>query len=532
VTVAFHPALRLLRPAEISRRNRLRQRLATHRTSALVVAALVVVVGLAHGVNFDGYPFRLNDDEGTYAAQAMAFLHDGRLSHYTYWYDHPPFGWMTIAAYAGLTGGFDRTPTVVSMVREVMLLADLVTSALLFVLMRRLHFSRWTASVAVLAFGLSPLSVYFHRLGFLDNLEMVWVSLAMVLAASPRRSLGSVFGSAVCFAAAVLTKETAGVLLPALLWLLLQQHGPGSRGWALGVFLPTFFGISFAYPLYAILKNELLEGPGHVSLLWALRWQLVSRQSTGSVLDTGSVTYAMVGSWLDTDRWLLLGGALVLPAGLCIRPLRPFAVALAVQIALMCRGGYLPQAFVIALLPFSALLIAGVGEVVWTSRLTRTVPARASRWWRWGTRAAGRTGVAVVTAGILVFAVWGAPGWASGLRIAATQKPSTYSLQATEWIKHNIPRHTTIVVDDNVWGDLKLAGYTNQIWLYKIDLDPEVNRTLLPNGYRDIRYVILLQLSPDMLKGMPTLQEAIEHSRIVTAFGEGRARLIVREVDR
>jgi uncharacterized phosphosugar-binding protein len=68
--------------------------------------------------------------------------------------------------------------------------------------------------------------------------------------------------------------------------------------------------------------------------------------------------------------------------------------------------------------------------------------------------------------------------------------------------------------------------------LYKVDLDPEVNRTLLPNGYRDIRYVILLQLSPDMLKGMPTLQEAIEHSRVVTTFGEGHARLIVREVNR
>ena len=527
MTVALHAPPRILRPARISRRDRLRKWLVNHRTSLLVVAALLVVVGLAHGINFDGYPFRLNDDEGTYGDQAMAFLYEGKLSHYTYWYDHPPLGWMTIAAYAALTGGFRRTPTVVSMVREVMLLAHLVTSTLLFALVRRLHFSRWTASVAVLAFGLSPLAIYFHRLGFLDNLEMVWLSLAMVLAASPRRSLGSVVACAACFAAAVLTKETAGILLPALLWLLLQGHGHGNRRWALGVFLPTFFGISFAYPLYAILKNELFEGPGHVSLLWALRWQLVGRQSTGSVLDRSSVTYAMVHSWLDTDRWLLLGGALLMPAGLCIRRLRPFAVALAVQLALMCRDGYLPQAFVIALLPFAALLIAGVGEVVWTSRLAGTVPARASRWFRW----CDRTGVAAVTAVILVFAVWGVPRWASGLRTAATQKPSEYSVQATEWIERNIPRHTTIAVDDNIWGDLKLAGYTNQIWLYKIDLDPEVNRTLLPHGYRDIRYVILLQLSPDMLKGMPTLQQAIEHSRVITTFGDGNARLIVRKVD-
>jgi 4-amino-4-deoxy-L-arabinose transferase-like glycosyltransferase len=529
VTVVSPPLPRIMRPAEAGRRGSLRHRLAAHRGSALVLVALLIVVGLAHGINFDGYPFRLNDDEGTYGAQAMAFLHEGKLSHYTYWYDHPPLGWMTIAGYAWLTGGFDRTATVVTMVREVMLVAHLVTSALLFVLMRRLRFSRCAAAVAVLAFGLSPVAVYFHRLGFLDNLEMVWLSLAMVLAASTRRSLGSAFASAVCFAAAVLTKETAGVLLPALLWLLLQQHSAENRSWALGVFLPTFFGISFAYPLYAILKNELFEGPGHVSLLWALHWQLSGRESTGSVLDTSSVTHAMVGSWLDIDRWLLLGGVLLIPAGLAVRRLRPFAVALGLQVAVMCRGGYLPQAFVITLLPFAALLIAGVGEVVWRSR---PVPDRASTWWRWCARVVSRTGVVVVTTGALLFAVWGAPGWASGLRTAATEKPGAYSAQATAWIKQNIPRHTTIAVDDNIWGDLRLAGYTNQIWLYKVDLDPEINRTLLPNGYRDIRYVILLQLSPDMLKGMPTLLEAIEHSRIVTTFGEGHARLIVREVDR
>jgi hypothetical protein len=417
------------------------------------------------------------------------------------------------------------------MVREVMQVANLVTTALLYMLMRRLHFSRCTSSVAVLVFGLSPLSIFFHRLGFLDNLEMAWVCGALVLAASPRRSLGSVFGCAVCFAAAVLTKETAGVLLPALVWLLLQHHPAGNRGWAMGVFIPTFFGISFAYPLYAILKNELFVGEGHVSLLWALRWQLFERESTGSVLDTGSVSFALVRSWIGIDRWLLVAGALLVPAGLGIRRLRPFAVALGIQLALLCRGGYLPQALVITLLPFAAVLIAGVGEVLWKSCLTRLADPRAASWWRWCTFSVQRVGVAAVTVAVLAFGVWGAPGWASALHTAATQNPGAYSTQATRWIKENIPRDTTIVVDDNIWGDLKLAGYTRQVWLYKVDLDPEVNRKLLPNGYRDIRYVILLQLPPKMLKGMPTLVEAIDHGHIVATFGEGRAKLVIRKID-
>ncbi|GAA0794711.1 glycosyltransferase family 39 protein [Spirilliplanes yamanashiensis] len=505
-----------LRPAATTRRDRLRAGLTRHRADLLVAAALLLVVGLAQGINFDGYPWRLNDDEGTYGAQAYAFLEHGRLSHYTYWYDHPPFGWMTIAAYAWLTDGFDRAPTAVTVVREAMLVATVVACGFLYLLLRRLDLPRYAAAAAVLLFGLSPVAIFFHRLGFLDNLEMAWTLAAFAVIASPRRSLGSVFAGALLFAAAVLTKETAGILLPALLWLLAQRHRPGHRGWAFAVFLPTFVAVGCLYPLYAILKNELFEGPGHVSLIGALKWQLVDRESSGSLLDPGSVTHALTRSWLDVDGWLLLGALALLPAAMAVRTLRPFGLAYGLQILLMCRGGYLPQAYVISLLPFAAIIIAGTGAALWSWR-----PAPR--------RTAGRA--AVLTA-LLVFAVAGAPAWASALHTATTQNPSVYSRQATQWIKDNVPRDATIVVDDNIWTDLERAGYTRQTWLYKVDLDPEVNATLLPNGYRDIEYVILLQLPPDMLKGMPTLVQAIDNSHVVTTFGEGNAKIVVRKVDR
>lgn len=56
----------------------------------LAVTAAVLVVGL------EGNPQRI-DDEGTYAAQAWSVFHLGGLTHYTYWYDHPPLGWIQIA---------------------------------------------------------------------------------------------------------------------------------------------------------------------------------------------------------------------------------------------------------------------------------------------------------------------------------------------------------------------------------------------------------------------------------------------------
>ena len=36
------------------------------------------------------------DDEGTYTSQAFSVLEDGRLAPYTYWYDHPPLGWIQL----------------------------------------------------------------------------------------------------------------------------------------------------------------------------------------------------------------------------------------------------------------------------------------------------------------------------------------------------------------------------------------------------------------------------------------------------
>jgi hypothetical protein len=219
-----------------------------------------------------------------------------------------------------------------------------------------------------------------------------------------------------------------------------------------------------------------------------------------------------------------LAAVVLIPVAFAVHRLRPFAFALALQAILMCRGGYVPQAYVIALLPFAAIIVAGAGAALWSWRRGRpaaTVLGRAAR----------LTGPALVVAAVLTFGAVGAPAWGSALHTAATQHPSDYSGQATQWIRQNVPRDATIVVDDNIWGDLELAGYTRQTWLYKVDLDPEVNATLLPHGYRDIKYVVLLQLPPNMLKSMPTLVQAIDHSFIVTTFGDGDAKIIVRKVN-
>ena len=68
-------------------------------TGAVLLAVLLLATGLLHGWNMYQSPgTTVTDDEGTYVAQAWALLHLGQLADYTYWYDHPPVGWMLLAA--------------------------------------------------------------------------------------------------------------------------------------------------------------------------------------------------------------------------------------------------------------------------------------------------------------------------------------------------------------------------------------------------------------------------------------------------
>jgi hypothetical protein len=198
------------------KRHRLRQWIRVHRRSLLIVAGLLLTVGLVHAIGYDRFPGRATDDEGTYVSQAWAVQHWHSLAHYTYWYDHPPVGWITMAAYNWVTRAFERLPTSVTVGRELMIWAKIVSAAMIYLLGRRLGYNRLTAAGAVLLFGLSPLAIPFQRMAYLDNLAVMWTLAALALAASPRKSLAASAGSAACFAVAVLSKETIAVLLPAL----------------------------------------------------------------------------------------------------------------------------------------------------------------------------------------------------------------------------------------------------------------------------------------------------------------------------
>jgi hypothetical protein len=202
-------------------------RFAKYRVSAALLAGLLVIVGLATAWNLEGFPGRVDDDEGTYVSQAWAILDTHTLTHYSYWYDHPPLGWIQIAAFAWVTDGFNRVADAVYVGREFMWCLTLVGCVLVYLLCRRLGMRQLTSAVAVLLFGLSPIAQYFHRMVSLDNIETVWVLAALVAATSAKAGAGAGWGPAVrtgiCTAFAVLSKETAIIFLPVIVWVLWQH---------------------------------------------------------------------------------------------------------------------------------------------------------------------------------------------------------------------------------------------------------------------------------------------------------------------
>jgi hypothetical protein len=498
----------------------------THRVSLLIVVPLLALVGAVHAKGMSNFPDWV-DDPGTYLSQAWSFQYERALSPYSYFYDHTPAGWMQLGAWSMLTGGFGRHATAIGFGNECMLIAKVVSAGLLYVLARRLGTSRPGAAAVVLLFGLCPLELVYSRWTFLDNLVTPWLLLAFVLAYSPRRSIAAATGSALAFAMAALTKETALILLPAFVWAFAQNLDRRNRAQLITV--AAFCGLLLMalYPLYALYKGELFSAPDRNTLLGTARWQLLQRQGTGSLLDSHSSTAARFADWLQYDRILLLSGVVAIPLAFFVRRLRPVALALAIGWLALLRGGYLPYMHVLTLLPWSPLLVVGVLErVAGNGRLSGRLRPLAG----WRAAPAGRAvraGVAALAALALVATV---AAWTPSLRQMTSVSTEPPLRSAERWVADNVPRNKVLVVHDAIWVDLvQKYGYRPRpIIIYKLDTDPAVRASLhridylvLPNWYYS---------TPDGASKYPTAVEARKHAVPLARFGSGDGGVTVYRV--
>ncbi|MER5886868.1 glycosyltransferase family 39 protein [Streptomyces sp. NPDC001941] len=496
----------------------------------LLCGAVLVAVLLVQGWNIQHYP-AFSDDEGTYLSQAWAVQQGKGLAHYTYWYDHPPLGWLQLAVLTWIPSLFAPESMTVGAMRGAMLVVSAASAVLLYVLARRLWLPRWAAGLAMALFGLSPLAVVLQREIFLDNIAVMWMLFAFCLAASPNRDLWHHFGAGVAAAVGVLTKETMLVVLPALLVTMWRHSHRDTRKFAVTGAVTACVLIGFSYPLFALLKGELWPGAGHVSLWEGITYQM-SRPGSGFILDPGSGSNEVLRSWLYYDHVLPLGGLagaalilLTLRWSVTARALAGPALAVVVLTVVALRpSGYLPAMYVIQALPFLALLLAGgaasVAHAVFSRGevAPRLLPARR----------------ALAAALALAAVAYVAPRWYEGGRTALTADANSGYRAAAGWLATEVPdpARTRVLVDDALWLDLVHAGYRpgpGAIWFYKADLDPAVVKTL-PHGWRDLDYVVSTPTVRRDAPTLPTVRDTLEHSRPVATFGEGEDRIEIRRV--
>jgi hypothetical protein len=487
---------------------------------------------IVQGWNIADYP-ALSDDEGTYLAQAWAVQEGRGLAHYTYWYDHPPLGWIQIAVLTWIPAQLAPESMTVGSMRAVMLVISAISAILVYVLGRRLSLPRWAAGLGMALFGLSPLSVVLQREIFLDNIAVMWTLLAFCLAASPSRHLWHHFGAGLAAAAAVLTKETMLLVLPAVLLTMWRHSHRDTRKFAITGAITACTLIGVSYPLFALLKGELFPGEGHVSLWDGIVYQM-SRPGSGFILTEGTGSYGVLQSWLYYDRILPLGGlagALLLLVtwrwSVTARALAGPALAVAILAGMALRPGYLPAMYVLQALPFLALVLAGG-----TASVTHGVLRR----WRSTTEKRPLTWARYVVALALAAAAaaYVVPRWYAGNHTAMTFDANAPYQQAAKWLGSEVdkPADTRVLVDDALWLDLVHEGYKpglGVIWFYKADLDPAVTKTM-PRGWRDLDYVVASPTVRRDAADLPNVKAAMENSTPVVTFGTGEDRIEIRKI--
>ena len=487
----------------------------------VVVGVALLVVGVAHSLNLAGWP-RYWDDEGTYYSQSWAVQHLGSLSPYTYWYDHPPVGWLQMALFTwipDLFGGSANSSVLSG--RVVMVAYTVVTALLVYLLARRLGMPLAWAVLAMLFWALNPLVLFMGRQVFLDNVALPWLVGAFVLVLGRRKHLGAHMAAGLCFGVAVLSKETTLMFAPALLVALWQSAYRPTRAFAIMGFSTIVAAAGSLYLLFAAIRSELFPGPDHVSLWDAVAFQFMNRASSGSILDPDGPeggAYTTFQSWLSHDGGvLLLGGVAAAVLALAVRRLRAVAVAVLIAALVALRPeGYLPQMYVVAMLPFCALAVIGLLHTGW------------ARVRRLGNRPLRLVASVVVLAGLVAAALPFAE-WRYNYEAAWTEDTNDVHAAALDYVAREIPRDATVVSDNSYWNDLVDVGWDpdEAVWFYKADSDDAITERI-GGDYEGIDYLVWsIDISENRL---PIVSDAYEHSELLWAQGEGRERVEVRRV--
>ncbi len=500
------------------------------RLATVLFVVVLAISAIAHGLNMFNFPYYEND-EGVYMSQAWSLLKQGELAPYTYWYDHAPAGWIFIALWTLLTGGFYTFGFSLNSGRVFMLVLHVCSTLLLMLITRKITRSNYAAAIAGLFFALTPIGLYFHRRVLLDNIMTFWVMLSYYFVTKDRLKMTDTFLSAIFFGIAVLTKENAVFFIPGfLVTIYMISHGYHRHLLVFKWIVVTGSVISL-YFLYALLKGELFPtgsfGGGmneHVSLLETLKFQ--SSREGGSVFEmNGSSFWRHFFLWLRQDPFIILAGIVANCFVLLMSLLKQKRIYLGVALLgaffwfFLVRGGIVIEFYVVPLIPILSILIA-----VFIHEIISLLPTRIPRYIV--------TGLYILITvnlflGYFFFAQESRSfGQDSPSHMIFESKQTSAQLEAVEWIRTHVDPKSIVIIDNYSYIDLQDPQnpfnivFADAEWYWKVDKDKEVQVDLLQNNPENIDLIAVTpQMTGDLQSGTsPLTTEALNNSKIWKAF--------------
>ncbi len=482
-----------------------------NRAESLLLVVLLALAGIAHGFNMFHYPY-LENDEATYVTQGWSFITHAQLAPYTYWYDHAPGGWIFLSLWLKLAGGIHAFGGMIYSGRVFMLLLHMTSALILYFIALRLTHRRVAGVIAVILFSLSPLELYFGRRVLLDNIMTFWMLLSILLTVVAKGRMKFTLASAITFSIAILSKENAVVIAPALLYWLFTTGGKKHRKYLLTQWTLAVAGIVGIYFLYALLKGELFPAGtllggahDHVSLLGSLQTQ-GSRGAFAWPWDPAGDFYHGVLDWLRIDWRIITAGAVATILGIIVavreRSYRFVSLLLIFSWLFLARGKLVIVFYIVPILPLLALMIGMLVSYPqqWLGRI-KYLP------------------YIYPTAAVLLLL-----GWYSNIPLTSWKNDETSNQQlAVNWVISNVPENSTIVIDDYAYPPLRYDhNYVNADWIWKIEYDPQITGKIR-GDWQNIQYILLTHEELKQIKSanFPLTKQALQHSELLASFTTG-----------
>jgi hypothetical protein len=499
---------------------------------SILLLMVLLLAGTKQAVNMLGFPF-YDNLEGTNMANAWSVLHEGSLSPYTYNYDNPPMGWILLALWL-MMGSFILAPeTVFPLGRAFMLIVHVLTVLTMYGVARKLRLDRSFAVLTVLVFSLSPLVTILQRRVLVENMMILWVLVSLYFVLGNGRTLLHYAVSAFALGMAFLTHVAALMFFPAIFYVVLKNSHISHRRFALTFWLGIVFCLSSAFPLQALLKDELLPAGllfggshPHVSLYETQSVQL-ERVSLQEFLRSDSSFIFNLRRWISPDEAAsdigliiagLIGAGFVLADASRSPHLRPLALLL------VCYGLHLvtlKRLFDPDIIPLLPLLAISIGIAVQTiAHLAgRHILKRAVRY------------PAYAVLAILVVSMF---GW------TYVHKPEPYTtdqvsmqFDAVGWVSQHVPRESFVVTDNYAFVDLR-RSIPNVHYYWVVDEDPEVRNEIMDDNWCNIDYLLT---TPQMLEDMKNyplrlVSTAHRNSTSIRAYENDGWPIEVRQVNK